>query len=276
MTPQFLAAGHVTWDLHPQGRTLGGTAVYAALTAQRLGLRAAILTSSGPDLPIGELLPGIEVRSLSARQSTVFENRYDDAERVQRLLSRAHRLRPSDVPEEWRQTPLVLLGPIAQEVSPLLVGCFPRAQIGIVPQGWMRSWDTEGNIRPDTWRKPDPVLKCASLLVVSQHDLAPEQAESYASAVPTLAITLSARGSRLHAGGNWHQVPAFQVARVVDPTGAGDVYATALLIRMHEGASAVEAARFASCAASFVVEAVGTAGIPTRIQVQERLRTGRV
>ena len=35
----------------------------------------------------------------------------------------------------------------------------------------------------------------------------------------------------------------------------------------------LEAARFASCAASFCVEAVGVAGIPTRRQVEARLRS---
>ena len=45
--PDFLAIGHVTRDLLPDGSwRLGGTVAFAALTAARLGLRPAIVTSA--------------------------------------------------------------------------------------------------------------------------------------------------------------------------------------------------------------------------------------
>ena len=56
----------------------------------------------------------------------------------------------------------------------------------------------------------------------------------------------------------------------MDPTGAGDVFAAAYLVRYRETSDALESARFASCAASFCVEAQGTEGIPTRAQMEER------
>jgi sugar/nucleoside kinase (ribokinase family) len=266
-----LAIGHVTWDLRPEGRVIGGTAAYAGITAARLGLKAAILTSCGPGLLSEDPLPGVEVRSVSARQSTVFENRYEGGGRTQRLLGHARRLGPADLPNDWRHVPLVLLGPVAKEVSPLLAGCFPGAMLAVTPQGWMRSWDSTGAVQLQPWRRPGPVLKHTSVLIVSHHDLTPAEAESYAAKVPTLAITLGSKGSRLHSQGAWLDIPSFPVD-TVDPTGAGDVYAAALLVRLQEGAEPFDAARFASCAASFVVQAVGTAGIPTRAQVEERLR----
>ena len=60
-------------------------------------------------------------------------------------------------------------------------------------------------------------------------------------------------------------------AREVDPTGAGDVFAAAYLIAYHESRDPVYAATYASCAASFAVEAPGMEGIPTRAQVASRL-----
>ena len=57
--------------------------------------------------------------------------------------------------------------------------------------------------------------------------------------------------------------PAFPV-REVDPVGAGDVFAAAYLVAYHESRDPVYAATWASCAASFAVEAPGVAGIPTR------------
>ena len=52
-----------------------------------------------------------------------------------------------------------------------------------------------------------------------------------------------------------------------DPTGAGDVFTTAFMIRLQETGDPVEAARFANVTASFSVEHPGVSGIPTRDQV---------
>jgi sugar/nucleoside kinase (ribokinase family) len=89
--------------------------------------------------------------------------------------------------------------------------------------------------------------------------------------VPVVAFTRGENGADLCHKGEWRHVDAFPAA-VVDPTGAGDVFASAFLIRLSEGDDVWAAARFASCAASFVVEAEGVTGVPTRRQVEERLK----
>jgi len=57
----------------------------------------------------------------------------------------------------------------------------------------------------------------------------------------------------------------------VDPTGAGDVFAAAFLVRYHEAADPVEAAVFAACAASCAVEGVGTSSLGDRAEVAKRI-----
>jgi sugar/nucleoside kinase (ribokinase family) len=57
----------------------------------------------------------------------------------------------------------------------------------------------------------------------------------------------------------------------VDPTGAGDVFAAALLMRYQETSDLLDAAAFACCAASCVVEAVGPTGLGDRYEVVRRL-----
>ena len=66
-------------------------------------------------------------------------------------------------------------------------------------------------------------------------------------------------------------MPGFPVAEV-DPTGAGDVFAAAFLIRLQETQDPIAAARFANATASFCVQAPGVTGIPTRAMVEERLQ----
>jgi len=68
-------------------------------------------------------------------------------------------------------------------------------------------------------------------------------------------------------------------AHEVDPTGAGDVFAAAFLIRLRETAQSPtgedpwEAARFANVVASFSVEGPGVSAIPRREQVEAYLNT---
>ena len=58
----------------------------------------------------------------------------------------------------------------------------------------------------------------------------------------------------------------------VDPTGAGDVFATAFLVRYAETSDPQVAARFANVVASMSVEAPGQAGIPLRATVEAWLQ----
>ncbi|HEV2236263.1 MAG TPA: hypothetical protein VGR57_06330, partial [Ktedonobacterales bacterium] len=49
--PDYLAIGHATRDLRADGGwRVGGTVVFAAAAAARLGLRAAIVTAAPPDV----------------------------------------------------------------------------------------------------------------------------------------------------------------------------------------------------------------------------------
>jgi sugar/nucleoside kinase (ribokinase family) len=89
--------------------------------------------------------------------------------------------------------------------------------------------------------------------------------------VPTLAFTRGYNGAEVWHESEWRHIDAFP-AQAVDPTGAGDIFATGFLIRYHETGDAWEAARFAACAASFVVEGEGTSAVPDRAQIEQRLR----
>lgn len=72
--------------------------------------------------------------------------------------------------------------------------------------------------------------------------------------VPEIVITLSSMGSLVASATGMTHVPAYPVSNVVDTTGAGDVYNGALAGAIADGASVLEAARFASIAASLSVQ----------------------
>ncbi|MBI4233024.1 MAG: ribokinase [Chloroflexi bacterium] len=275
MPPQFLAVGHVTRDLAPRGSRLGGTAAYGATTASRLGLQAAVVTAVSTDVDVVAGLPGVTIHVAPSRQTTTFQNTYLKGGREQRLVALADPITPQDVPLAWRGCPAVLLGPVAREVDEALAALFPGSFLGVTPQGWLRQWDASGRVTAAPWPMAQAVLSRASLAVVAEDDLPdPDVAEMWAAWVPLLVITRGRRGALLHWKGGWHSVPAFP-AREVDPTGAGDVFAAAMLVCCSQGAEPLEAALFASCAASLSVAGVGLGGIPDLAAVEARLCESR-
>ncbi len=283
MPPQFLVAGHTVQDLTPdQAGTgpawrLGGTASYAAMVARRLGLRTAVLTAAAPDLPLEEALPGIDIVRVPSQRSTQFRNVYTAQGRVQYMPQRAPAIGPSALPADWRHAEIVLLGPVAGEVDDGLAACFPQALIGVSAQGWLRHVDPNGRLRPvppESWQAA-PVLRPAHALFVSDEDVPSSEAgpalDVWSGHVEALVYTRADRGAKVFFGGAWRHIDAFP-ANTVDPTGAGDVFATAFLIRFRETSDPWESARFAACAASFSVESVGLAGAPDREMIEARLQ----
>ena len=271
MSPDFLAIGPVTRDLTPNGYSVGGAVTFGALTALRMGLRPAIVTSAGPNSDIDAIGPEIPVHVVHSAESTTFRNIYERRTRKQVLESVAAPITPPDVPQRWRSAPMVLLGPLAGEVSYELARYFPKSLVVASIQGWLRQWDDQGRVTPKAWEARE-VMPHVDAAVVSIEDVEDcRLIDLWAETTPVLIVTMGSDGARLHSGGRWHQIPPFAV-REVDPTGAGDVFAAAYLVGMHETGDDLQSARFASCAASFCVEADGTGGIPTRAQVEDRLR----
>src|SRR4029453_13799428 len=72
--PDFVAIGHVTLDHFGEVVRPGGGALYAAVTALRLGRSAAILTSHGADFPLNGVPTQIEVVGVEAPATTAFEH----------------------------------------------------------------------------------------------------------------------------------------------------------------------------------------------------------
>ena len=272
----FVAIGHVTLDRTQSGTRPGGAAYYAALTAHRLGLRAGLVTSFGPDFPSDALPPGIAVENVPSERTTVFAVADSDRGRQLTLVSRAADIEEHQLSDEWRRAPIGMLCPVINEVDPALAGAFPDAAIGVVPQGWMRERGAGGLISPRGWDDADLVLPHAQLVVVSFEDIEPFQqvAIEWFQHVPLAAVTRGRDGAHLFVNGERYHV-APDPATEVDATGAGDVFATALLVEYQREGNAWDAAAAAACAAAASVEGLGAASIPDRSTLTARLAAYR-
>lgn len=272
-TPDFVVAGHFVRDVTPSGWELGGTVTFAAAQAHCLGMRVGVVTRTAGDLELDRRVPYAQIVDGGCATSTSFENRYVEGERRQRVVSRGDALRAEDVPAAWRRAPIVLIGPVLGEAPPGMAGVFDAASlVGVSAQGWLRELDEEGHVRKTGWAG-EPFWRGARVLFVSDEDLggADGALEAWRAEVRVVVMTRARRGARVCAEGVWREIEAFPQEEV-DPTGAGDTFATAFLIRLHETGRVAEAARFGGAAASLSVGGVGASAMPGRHEIEERMR----
>ena len=273
MLLDYLVIGHVTRDLKGSSFELGGTATYAARTAQALGCRVGVCTSTGAGVDLRESLEGVLVARIPAPRSTTFENVYTRGGRRQVIHDVAAPLRPEMLPCDWRAR-LVHIGPVARECDPALVSSLGETFVGVTPQGWMRQWNGAGHVRRSRWEEAEQVLPYADAVVLSEEDVGGNRsmAAEYARQTSCLALTQGPSGCIVYADGDVRRFPAPRVDRV-DSTGAGDIFAASFFYALQQGHGAWAAARFANCVASRSVTRLGLLGTPHRHEVSRCRRT---
>jgi len=268
----LVAIGHVTFDETPSGVRPGGSAYYVALAARRLGLEVGLLTSGAPDFPSDVIPAGITVAIVSSPRTTRYRVGEAGGSRTLTLLSRAEDIEIQHLPEGWTSAPLAVLCPVVGEVDPALVSAFDDASLAVLPQGWMRTRGKDGVMGPQPWEDADDVLPLTQLLVLSEEDVpgSEETAVKWFDQVPLGAITRARRGATLYVNGEPYHVAPDRAAET-DPTGAGDVFATTLLIEYQRVGDAWEAAAAAACAGAATVEGTGVAALLDRAGLAARL-----
>ncbi len=253
----YLVIGHISRDITPGGFAPGGTALYSALAAQALGCRTAVITSVDPAYDVDRILTGVTIHNIAAEQSTVFENTYVGKARKQAVFSVAESIRAGDVPASWQRAPIVHLGPIVGEIDADVIRQFSNSLVGITPQGWFRRWDEDHRVYSVAWPDAGSVIPLTSAVITSPEDLPePGYLDELRQWAQLLVLTHGKDGCTVY----WRDEERHFAAPNMDevnPTGAGDIFAAAFLIRLYQtNGNPWEAALFANqVAARSVAEA---------------------
>jgi len=273
VSPQLLIAGHIVKDISADGWAAGGGALYAAAQASGLGLDTAVVTACERDIEPAGLVPGVQWHVRRLDEAIRFQNVYTDGARTQRVLSTAAPIRLQDVPTAWRQAPLMLLTPVFHDVDPSLPEALarPGTLLGLGAQGWLRRLDGE-RVLPGLI-EPAPQWLHGDVVFLSEEDIVDGEAvEAWRARVPAVVLTRGRSGYTV-----WDRLGRHDIAPVPacekDPTGAGDVFATAYLLRYSETHDVLESARFAAAAAAISIEGAGITAVAERAQVEARLST---
>jgi len=255
----------------------GGT--YTGITANELGWDTTILTKGNEQL--SEWL--IELEDLGIRvimqpddSITSFYNDYTSGIRVQKLVSKTGKI-IFDLEEKFD---VIHIAPLFHEVDLALV---KKAKnkcklLSLDVQGLVREEKNgivEGVFLEDRkeWFNEVDILKVGEeeIKYVSEKETPEEICKDLKSLGPKIVtLTFGKKGSVVF-GKKFYNIPTIAV-KEVDPTGAGDVYATAFVIKYFETKDERDAGFFAAAASSFVVEDFGARNIQSREKVEERVK----
>lgn len=271
-----LVAGNVALDKTSRGGwTPGGPSLYAARQFAALGAHVTLITGMEPEYDAWAL-EGIDVRADPDSQLPRYANTYDRAgNRRQFLLAEGAplhvlpHLRPDETPDvvmiapafhEFRRAPLRFLGSI----------------VGVSLQGPLRAVTGRGRVihHSHPLAVAEKFVRPGWIAFFSEEDTAaPEDlARSIAGHRAVAVLTRGYNGATLFdSDGSEEHWDAFP-ADLVEPTGAGDCFASAFMFRLAETEDLAAAMGFALAAGALAVEGEGLEAIATRDEIEDRMR----
>lgn len=270
---KYLSIGHCCHDLVDDGYVLGGTASYASMLAKRLGVDSHILTSYGDDFLFEKEFvdSNIPLNNCKADETTIFKNEYVGGQRTQTILARANTIGVEDLREYNEQFDIAHICPIADEVETNILHKLSNDTITLVtPQGWLRQWDNDGKV---SYKEIDwSLLSGVDFVIISDEDVPDldDQLSLIKASVKNLIVTKGESGSIMYADKVEATFPAYPSV-IVDPTGAGDTFATGFIMRYAQTKEIVDSMIYANCLASICIEHQGTTFFEHLHNVEERM-----
>lgn len=238
--------------------------------ALSLGARVDLITRLTADYDRA-VLDGINVIAIDAEQCCRYANSYDaNGDRTQFLLAEGDPINPSFIGQDGADA--YFLAPAYHEFAAM-----PPLHANVLAvslQGSLRSTSEGGRVihHPHPIAQAGPFLAPGTLAFLSEEDTADALGlcRYIASRGAVALLTRGYQGAVMFEGANELPFDAIP-AHSIDPTGAGDCFAMAFVVRTVETRDLAEACRFALAAGSLAVEGVGAAAVPARQAVEERL-----
>lgn len=263
--------GHVTRDIVRVGgvrkEMTGGTAYYASIALNSLGLKVAVITKTSladRNALLSELENlGIAVCWQESEETTTFENIYDE----KNLDGRSQKVRAIASPFSAAD-----LGDIDAKIFHL--GALNNAEISsdfwpelgrrgrlvcLDAQGLVREVTPAGDVRNLDWRDKKKRLGSIDILKVDRQEATilsgeddPERAAVVLAGFGSreVIVTAGSQGSSIYADGKFYKIPAVPVPKAIDPTGCGDTYVAGYLYQRLQSEDIEQAGRFAAAVAS--------------------------
>ncbi|MFW9781601.1 MAG: PfkB family carbohydrate kinase [Candidatus Heimdallarchaeota archaeon] len=314
----FLFIGHLAVDSIIRFKklrkpSLGGSVSFGSLALRKYDQNGSIRIISNLgilnfNMALLDLLKNnnIDLRGIKSLKTnnTQFVLDYINHSRALTLKTKSPNLNFEDFPGEFiaNKPNVIVLVPLCNEISYSYVSkileAFPDVFIGLDVQGFIRHIDNGGKVsyvwNSDLMKNMKAIidlvgdrliLKGSEIemkLLSNNNDL--DEVMYYFNKFDNNGIyimTLGEAGSRvIKKGQEIMNIPAFKAKKVVDETGAGDVYLAIFLHEFLSSNKSWEAVRnsayLASAAASFLVEKKGPDGFQCKSKVIKRVNKGTI
>ncbi|MBO3833359.1 MAG: hypothetical protein FGF51_08300 [Candidatus Brockarchaeota archaeon] len=261
---------------------MGGGGFYSSLSLSRIGVETVLFTAYGPDMNPewveGLKRKGVEVYATELDRSILFENVYQDSNRIQkssgepsrRIVVDRSRLTGFDAAHV---TPV--LNEVDQRVFKELeeTGC----RVSIDAQGFIRTSGVDGSVHHVKRMLPENALSRVNYIhmnVDEQLFFLNRDVKELFEINPGMIVELtnSEHGSMIVYKQGCFFMPIVEV-ETLDPTGAGDVYAAVFLAKHLETGSLLESSLYASACASIKAEKTGPSFDFSVEEVERRVET---
>ncbi len=292
---EIVVVGHLSRDLIVMPNTtkeaLGGSTAYAMLAPSIGAFGAGIVTKVGTDFEDSyyNILrnSGLDLSGfiIEGPKSTRFVNKYDTSgARIQYVEAVAPSIRSEDFTEEHLNANIIHFSPLTSDE--IDIECIHQARsssalTSLDVQGYIRSVGKDGMVTPKKWLERDKILGQVDVVKFNERELfttVPAESElSAASQILSLGprivlVTHDQRGSVVYTRNSQVHIPLVLARAQVDTTGCGDTYTIGFLLEYMRSGDVRRAGLFAATCSSFNVESVGPYDMPTRFDVESRMR----
>jgi sugar/nucleoside kinase (ribokinase family) len=269
-------------------RALGGSPAYVSFSARQLGAHVGVVSKVGADFPetYVNMLKHSEVDLFGLKReqnsaTTSFTLEYSAQKCRLSLKSLAPPIHLAEVSFHFRAES-IHVAPIAGEISSEDVDAL-RAKANVLsldPQGFLRRFDAKGKTSLKKL-KINTILEHVDVYKSTLHEVRAVAGKGRSGLKATMKrlgdfgikvviVTLGRKGTALFFDKTFHWIPAFPTKRLIDPTGAGDVFAGAFLAEYLRKKDVLWCACVGSAAASFKVETFGPLLCNTKEAIYKR------
>jgi hypothetical protein len=248
---------------------LGGSSLYAGIASANIGVNTMIISNHSinhKELPEFEKL---QILSSDHEFTTEFLWTYENDKRFGYLNNKTKTIELNF--KRKLKTKMLMLAPVFDEIEINIKDNFEYEICLLSPQGLLRS--SNGNSKIFLDKNNLQHLICGVHIISCS-----EEEENYLYRNPSaencfdyISVTLGNKGSKLYNKYNCTHFPGYIPDKIIDPTGAGDVFSLYLLVFYYKTNNIEFAVKIANCAASFVVEGLGISTIPSFRSVKKRL-----
>ncbi len=257
---KIVVVGHITLDEYDGKLVPGGSAYYCSRTYLALGAQVKLVSTIGEDFKFNEIFNDLDAFVKRIGQTTRFKNIYKkDSIRQQISIAQAEPIRPEAIPDDFKECDILHLAPVLGEIDiKLWVSLVKSKLVAIGLQGWLRRIDDSKMVLPKMSDISDEEFKALNLICLSEEDIQGQSdlLDRIIKFVPTVALTHGENGYDIYKNGIKNSYGVFKTVEV-DPTGAGDVFASGFFHGIASGKSEKEAGYLGAGLASVIIEDVG-------------------